>query len=224
MSDGSTTQMSVMTEVSDLEAVLAAAKSWDFVDADRIILNGFSQGGIVSAINRDVEVDGAVRTLIQTNAALNSGNSGGPLINEHGQVVGINVIKMSSRYSTIEGLGFAIPSASMERIVNDLLTYGALQPEPTLGVSVDRDGTEVRSGLLGIRVLSVTEGSPADQAGVRQGDYIVGADGQPITSSRELLRVRGRHYAGDTMTLTLWRQGRELTVTLRFPTEETARS
>lgn len=187
-------------------------------------LRGTLTDGIVSAINRDVEVDGAVRTLIQTNAALNSGNSGGPLINEYGQVVGINVIKMSSRYSTIEGLGFAIPSASMERIVNDLLTYGALQPEPTLGVSVDRDGTEVRSGLLGIRVLSVTEGSPADQAGVRQGDYIVGADGQPITSSRELLRVRGRHYAGDTMTLTLWRQGRELTVTLRFPTEETARS
>ena len=98
-------------------------------------LRGTLTDGIVSAINRDVEVDGAVRTLIQTNAALNSGNSGGPLINEYGQVVGINVIKMSSRYSTIEGLGFAIPSASMERIVNDLLTYGALQPEPTLGVS-----------------------------------------------------------------------------------------
>ena len=85
-------------------------------------LRGTLTDGIVSAINRDVWVDGRTMTLIQTNAALNSGNSGGPLINAYGQVVGINTIKMSSSYSNIEGLGFAIPSASIRRLVNDLLT------------------------------------------------------------------------------------------------------
>lgn len=74
-----------------------------------------------------------VMTLIQTNAALNSGNSGGPLINAYGQVVGINVIKMTSEYSNVEGLGFAIPSASLERIVNDLLTWGESQPGASAG-------------------------------------------------------------------------------------------
>src|SRR5699024_3392078 len=84
-------------------------------------LRGTLTDGIVSAINRDVEVDGRTMNLIQTNAALNSGNSGGPLINASGQVVGINTIKMSSSYSNIEGLGFAIPSSSILRLVNDLL-------------------------------------------------------------------------------------------------------
>jgi len=99
-------------------------------------LRGTLTDGIVSAINRDVQVDGRTMTLIQTNAALNSGNSGGPLINQYGQVVGINVIKMSSRYSNVEGLGFAIPSASIQRIVNDLLTYGEVKPDAGAG----RDG------------------------------------------------------------------------------------
>lgn len=93
-------------------------------------LRGTLTDGIVSAINRDVQVDGRTMTLVQTNAALNSGNSGGPLINACGQVVGINTIKMSSDYSNVEGLGFAIPSASIRRLVNDLLTYGEVRPEP----------------------------------------------------------------------------------------------
>ena len=83
---------------------------------------GTMTDGIVSAVDRNVTVDGRTMTLIQTNAALNSGNSGGPLINEYGQVVGLNVIKMSSSYFSIEGLGFAIPSATMDRVVDDLLT------------------------------------------------------------------------------------------------------
>ena len=99
-------------------------------------LRGTLTDGIVSAINRDVLVDDRTMNLIQTNAALNTGNSGGPLINAYGQVVGINTIKMSSAYSNIEGLGFAIPSGTIRRLVNDLLTYGQIQPEPVLGVTV----------------------------------------------------------------------------------------
>ena len=115
-------------------------------------------------------------TLIQTNAALNSGNSGGPLINASGQVVGINVIKMTSRYSNIEGLGFAIPTASMERLVNDLLTFGEVRPEPLLGVSVMRLAEEASEGVWGLRVESVTAGGAGDLAGIGEGRF--SADGR----------------------------------------------
>ena len=125
--------------------------------------------GIVSAINRDVQVDGRTMTLVQTSAALNSGNSGGPLINACGQVVGINTIKMSSDYSNVEGLGFAIPSASIRRLVNDLLTYGEVRPEPSFGVTVLQTGTRLEDDIWGLQVLEVTPGSAADLAGIREG-------------------------------------------------------
>ena len=181
-----------------------------------IEFRGTLTDGIVSAIDRDVLVDGRTMTLIQTNAALNSGNSGGPLINEYGQVVGINVVKMSSRRSTVEGLGFAIPSAAMERLVNDLLTYGENQPEPVIGVSVDSFGTEIEPDLWGISVLTVERDSAAERAGIEIGDYIIGADGETISSSRDLLRIRRRYHIGESMSLTLWRDGERLEVSVAF--------
>ena len=97
--------------------------------------------GIISALDRTITMsDGNKMNMIQTDCAINSGNSGGPLIDRYGRVVGINVIKMSSRYSNVEGLGFAIPSSSMDRMVNDLLTYGEVLPEPELGVTVLQSG------------------------------------------------------------------------------------
>ena len=181
-----------------------------------IEFRGTLTNGIISAIDRDVLVDGRTMNLIQTNAALNSGNSGGPLINQYGQVVGINVVKMSSRRSTVEGLGFAIPSASMERLVNDLLTYGESQPEPMIGVSVDSFGTEVEPDLWGIGVLKVEPDSPAERAGVQVGDYVIAADGEAVSSSRDLLRVRRRYHVGDAMPLTLWRGGERVEVLIAF--------
>ena len=177
-------------------------------------LRGTLTDGIVSAINRDVWVDGRTMTLIQTNAALNSGNSGGPLINEYGQVVGINVIKMTSRYSNVEGLGFAIPTASMERIVNDLLAFGEIRPEPLLGISVMRTAEEVAQGVRGLRVDSVTTGGAGDLAGIRKDDLLLTADGEELTTSQDLLRVRRRFYVGDSLDMTLWRDGVILEVTL----------
>ena len=179
-------------------------------------LRGTLTDGIVSAIDRDVEVEGHTMTLLQTNAALNSGNSGGPLINEYGQVVGINTIKMTSRYSNIEGLGFAIPSAYMERIVNDLLTFGSLQPEPVLGITVLQMAEQVEPDVWGIEVQSVTENSPAGKAGVQEGDYVLSAGGRDINSSRDLLRVRRHCYVGDRLEITLWRDGEVLTVTMEL--------
>ncbi len=173
--------------------------------------------GIVSAMDRDVDVGGRVMTLIQTNAALNVGNSGGPLINEYGQVVGINVVKMSSSRSTVEGLGFAIPSSGMYRLVNDLLTYGESQPEPLLGVVVYAETEEIAEGLWGLYVESADPAYPAAKAGVQAGDYILSAGGIPMTSSRDLLWARRQCYAGDELNLTIWRGGEQLEVILQFP-------
>ena len=184
-------------------------------------LRGTLTDGIVSAINRDVQVDGRTMTLVQTNAALNSGNSGGPLINACGQVVGINTIKMSSDYSNVEGLGFAIPSASIRRLVNDLLTYGEVRPEPSFGVTVLQTGTRLEDDIWGLQVLEVTPGSAADLAGIREGDFVLAACGRPVETSQELLRIRRQLYVGDQVTMEIWRDGErmEVTLTLNDPVE-----
>lgn len=181
-----------------------------------IELRGTMTDGIVSAIERDVWVDHRTMTLIQTNAALNSGNSGGPLINIYGQVVGINVIKMTSDYSNVEGLGFAIPSAYMERIVNDLLDWGEVQPEPVLGLSVMQVSTVLPDGEAGLEVVELTPDSAADRAGIQVGDYALRAGGEDLRTSRDLLRVRRRCHLGDQLPMTLWRDGQRVEVTLEL--------
>ena len=179
-------------------------------------LRGTLTDGIVSAINRDVWVDGRTMNLIQTNAALNTGNSGGPLINVYGQVVGINTIKMTSSYSNVEGLGFAIPSATIRSLVNDLLAYGEAQPEPVLGVTVLSIGTQLAEDLWGVEVQEVTPGSAAAQAGIQPGDYVVACGRVDVTSSQDLLRARRQYRVGDEMPLTIWRDGELLDVTLEL--------
>ena len=184
---------------------------------------GTMTDGIVSAVDRNVTVDGRTVTLIQTNAALNSGNSGGPLINEYGQAVGLNVIKMSSSYFSIEGLGFAIPSATMDRVVDDLLASGETQLQPVLGLSVLLEATQLSETESGLEVVEVTEGLAADRAGVRVGDYVLAADGYPLETSKDLLWVRRQKRIGDELTMTLWRDGEilEVTLSLRESVEET---
>ncbi len=182
-------------------------------------LRGTLTDGIVSAINRDVMVDGVPMTLLQTNAALNSGNSGGPLINESGQVVGINVVKMTSRGDSgnyVEGLGFAIPTSVLERVVNDLLTYGQVTPEPVLGISVYQTATQLDDTLWGAGIQSVVPGSPSDKAGILAGDFILAIGEEQIETSEDVLRVRRRYHVGDEMIMTLWRNGLVLDVTLEL--------
>ena len=153
-------------------------------------------------------------TLIQTNVALNSGNSGGPLINQYGQVVGINTIKMMSEFSNIEGLGFAIPTQAIRRVVNQLLTDGEIPPEPLLGITVDMMGTLLPDGRVGARIHSVSEGSAGDRAGLQADDIIVEAGGQEIRGSGDVLRVRKNYQVGDEMPMTVWRDGEYLEVVL----------
>ena len=175
--------------------------------------------GIVSAIDREVTVEGRTMTLIQTNAALNVGNSGGPLINEYGQVVGINVVKMSSSRSTVEGLGFAIPSSTMSRLVNDLLMYGYSRPEPVIGVMVYSYTEKTPDGQDGIYIESVDPDTPAETAGMLAGDYILAVNGTPVLSSRDILRARRQCYPGDSIVFTIWRDGAEFDLSIVFPVE-----
>ena len=184
---------------------------------------GTMTDGIVSAVDRDVQVDGRTMTLIQTNAALNSGNSGGPLINEYGQGVGLNVIKMSSSYFSIEGLGFAIPSATMDRVVDDLLATGEPQPQPVLGLSVRLEATQLSDRSQGLEVVEITPGGAADRAGVQVGDYVLSAAGHPLETSEDLLWVRRQKRLGDELDMTLWRDGEivEVTLSLQESMEET---
>ena len=206
-------------ELVDSDSLQVGDKVYAIGNPLGIELRGTFTDGIVSAINRDVQVDGRTMTLIQTNAALNSGNSGGPLINECGQVVGINVIKMMSSYDTVEGLGFAIPTASIERIVGDLLEYGAVQPQPNIGVVVRVTSTDLGNGLAGIEVLEVTPDSPADRAGIEVGDFVTAAGGTDIRTSQALLRVRSRYHLGDQLSVTVWRDGESIEMVLTLDQE-----
>lgn len=180
-------------------------------------LRGTMTSGIVSAINRDLEVNDRTMTLIQTDAALNNGNSGGPLINQYGQVIGINVMKMGmDRWSTasVEGLGFAIPIASSAYIVNDILRCGEVQGEPVLGISVDRTPAYLPDGQQAARVYTVDLNGPGDKAGLEVDDLIYEADGVRVKTSNDLLRVRHRHAAGEEMILKVCRGGEYLTVSV----------
>ncbi len=168
-------------------------------------LRGTMTDGIISAINRDVYVDGYTMVLLQTTAALNSGNSGGALINQYGQVVGITNLKMESYDSTVEGLGFAIPTATVKTIVDELIAHGVVTGRPTIGITV-RAVTAYGSMPAGVRVESVQAGADADGK-LEVGDIITLANGTPITTTDELLAVKEQLSAGDVLTLRFWREG-----------------
>ena len=177
-------------------------------------LRGTFTDGMVSAINRDVDVDGTTMTLIQTNAALNSGNSGGPLINAYGQVVGINTIKMVASYdgdAAVEGLGFAIPSSTVAHIVNSLIATGEVQPQPVLGITVQGMVT-LPDGSAGVQIIEVTPGLGGDLAGVRAGDVIVSADGEQVYTNSDVLRARRRYETGEYLPMVIYRDGEYLEV------------
>lgn len=169
--------------------------------------------GIISALDRKVTINDNTMTLIQTDTAINNGNSGGPLINSSGQVIGINSAKMSSTYSgeaTVEGIGFAIPMSEAKSIVDDLINYGYVTGRPQLGISC-QDVTEAVSQAynipVGAYIFSVTAGGAADQAGLQPGDVITGIQDQTISTTEELNAVKNQYKAGDTISLTYVRAG-----------------
>lgn len=182
-------------------------------------LRGTMTDGIISALNRVVQTDGRSMTLIQTTAALNSGNSGGALINEWGQVVGITTLKMSSWYESIEGLGFAIPTATAKGIVDDLIASGAASGRPTIGITVRALTQETAAeygAVPGLRLEEVDTRSDAWAQGLRNGDVIVEADGTPVSTVEELNSIKGTHAVGDRIKLRVWRSGSYLDFAVRL--------
>ena len=229
----------VSNDTMDAISVAKIGSSDDLKIGEQVVAIGNALGygqsvttGIVSAKNRKTDSSGQIESsdstdnsssinkgvnLIQTDAAINSGNSGGPLINKYGQVIGINSSKMSSSYSSqasIEGIGFAIPSNEVAKIVDDLMQYGYVTGKPQLGISC-QDVTETISRMynlpVGAYITDVTEGSAADNAGLCSGDVITKVDGEEITTTEELNAKKNEHEAGDVFELTYVRNGKEHT-------------
>ena len=166
--------------------------------------------GIISAIERGINYNGHSMTLLQTNTALNEGNSGGPLFNMYGQVVGVTNMKMMSSYSSIEGIGFAIPSATVKSVVNALVADGEVRGRPSVGItigSIPDNATEYYSIPGGVYVSDVTEGSDAEAKGIQAGDIITHVNGQPVSTIDEVGAIKNQFNVGDSLTFTIWREG-----------------
>lgn len=184
-------------------------------------LRGTMTEGIISGENRRLMMNGVEMELIQTNTALNTGNSGGPLINRYGQVVGINTAKVGSDadLSGAEGLGFAIPSATVERIVSELLTNGYVSGRVSLGITTaDLDPWQQAFLNLpqGVYVIDVDPNSDAYAMGVQYGDLLVAVDGKAIASVSDLNTVLMSYAPGEVAALTVYRHGVNLLCTVRL--------
>jgi serine protease Do len=180
-------------------------------------LFGSVTSGIVSALNREISVNEKKMQLIQTDAPINSGNSGGPLINSFGQVIGINSAKMTSTYSTtsVEGLSFAIPITQAKVIIDDLINYGYVKGRPQIGITgidVDQSTASLYNMPIGIYVRSLTPNGAAEIAGVHAGDIIIGMNGEPISTIDELNEKKNEFKAGDKITLNVSRNGTDIDI------------
>lgn len=202
----------------------------EFADSDNIKVGEFAMAvgnplglestitcGVVSAVNREVtDSDGKTYTLIQTDAAINAGNSGGALVNSQGQVIGINTLKLEG--NGIEGMGFAIPINSTEDITSQLIQYSKVK-RPYIGITgmdLDEETAKANNLVVGVYVKAIDDFSAGEKAGLRIGDVIIEADGQKITTMDELNEIKNSHQIGDEMTVKVNRNGeeRDLTITL----------
>lgn len=170
-------------------------------------LAGTVTQGCISAVNRKMTIDNRSYNLIQTDAAINPGNSGGALVNRFGEVIGINSVKMAQ--SGVEGIGFAIAISEAKPIIDDLMNEGYVSGRSLIGITA----TESRNGLT---VYSMTEGGGAAKAGIREGDLIVKADGEVVTTVSALNEIKERKTPGEYITLTIIRNGELLDVKVQL--------
>ena len=202
----------------------------EFADSDSIKVGEFAMAvgnplgmqssitcGVISAVNREVtDSDGKKFTLIQTDAAINAGNSGGALVNSEGKVIGINTLKLSG--TGIEGMGFAIPINSTTDITSQLIQYSKVK-RPYIGITgmdLDEETANTYHLVQGIYVKAIEDFSAAEKAGFKIGDVIIEADGKKITTMDELNEIKNSHKIGDEMKVKVNREGqeKELTITL----------
>ena len=214
----------IKIEKNNLEAAALADSDsvqvgeWCMAVGNPLGMNSSVSSGTISALNRTItDSDGKKYTLIQTDAAINSGNSGGALVNTKGEVIGINTIKASGE--GIEGLGFAIPINSTKSITKDLIQYSKVI-RPYIGLSASNitestiKANPTAKLVIGCYVRVVYDYSPAQKAGLKIGDIITKIDGKEIKTMEELNDIKNQHKVGDTISLTYNRDGKEETVEL----------
>lgn len=218
------------TDLAVLKIEATGLTKAEFADSDSVKIGEFTMAvgnplalgttitcGVVSAVNREVDDDeGNKFKCIQTDAAINSGNSGGALVNSKGQVIGVNTLKVSS--AGVEGIGFAIPINSTLSVTEELKTYNKVR-RPYIGIG-GRNLTEqiakAHNLVEGIYVSTVDQFSAAEKAGIKIGDIITAIDGKEVKTMDELNEIKNTHKIGDTVTLKVYRDGKyqDIKVTL----------
>lgn len=184
-------------------------------------LQGTATSGMISAINRDIEINKRVMTTLQTDASVNQGNSGGPMFNQYGQVVGIISSKvMGSFIGSVEGLGFAIPITSAKPVIDDLIKLGYVAGRPFIGITDYETITAPQARLYsvpqGVQVKAINEKSDAYKQGLRVGDLIVEVNGQEITDGDELNAIKNQYEVGDKLKLKVYRSNEYLEITFEL--------
>ena len=176
--------------------------------------------GIISALNREISYNGTVMSLIQTDASINEGNSGGPLFNDRGQVIGITNMKMISTFgSGIEGLGFAIPSDTVQVIVGALIKDGAVYGRSTIGITIGPISEKIADYYdipQGLYVSHVLAGSDAEAQGIEKGDIIIKVNGTDARKNADVSAVKAELEIGDTIDFTVWRDGKTFDVSVKL--------
>lgn len=210
-----------ITDKVDIPAVVELGNSSNLQVGESVVAIGNPLGtdfmgsvttGIVSALNRQISGDPNKLSYIQTDAAINSGNSGGPLINSSGQVIGINTAKIKD--SGVEGLGFAIPIDAVKDKITDLS-----KPVLMIGIQgreIDKSLAQQYNMPVGLYVQEITEFSPAEKAGLKRGDIIIKFDGQKVTTFNDMTTLKNKHKAGDVVPITINRDGEEKTLSLKL--------
>lgn len=178
-------------------------------------LGGTVTRGIISALDREITIDGQTMTLLQTDTAINKGNSGGGLFNNAGELVGI--VNAKSSGTSVEGLGFAIPIDTAKPIIESLIASGYVTGRPQLGVSMVTISDELsafQAGVseMGVYVAKVNDHSAASQAGIQVKDRIVSIDGNEITSSADAAAIIAEKQVGDTITIIVMRDRKSITL------------
>lgn len=171
--------------------------------------------GYISALNRSVTIDNKTLTLLQTDAAINPGNSGGALVNEYGEVIGINTAKISS--SNLEGLGFAIPTSEAKPILNDLMQSGYVKGRPVIGFAgraISKQDAQRYNLVEGVYVYSMTSNSPAYLSGLKVGDIVVECNGTKVTTVDEINAIKNKFKPNDVIKLKVWRSGEYVDISL----------
>lgn len=212
-------------EASDLSFAEFAAQSP--TEGDRVVAIGNPLGqelrltmtdGIISAISRDISHNGHRMTLLQTNAAINEGNSGGALINMYGQVVGVTNMKMMSG-SGVEGIGFAIPVKVIEPMVNSILQNGEVVGRPVIGITVGVIPEEAAKQYKlpeGLYISNVSKGSDAEKQGIQTGDVLVSVNGEKVKETNDVLKhIEGKNV-GDELRFEIYRDGKTFEVTVKL--------